>query len=92
MQMMPNPRRAWMGALSLIAIALFTVSARADATLYKEYCAKCHARAAALAANLKGQTEEAKTSSLDAFLQNHHAGDVQVRAKIVAYLVELSSK
>ena len=92
MQMMPNPRRTWTGALSLIAIALSVASARADATLYKEHCAKCHARAGTVATNLKGQTAEAKTSRLDAFLQSHHAGEAQVRAKIVAYLVELSRK
>lgn len=88
--MTPNLRSTWIGTFSLIAVALSAVSAHPEAPLYKEHCAKCHARAGALAANLKGQTAEEKASRLEAFLQSHHANDSQVRAKIIAYLVELS--
>lgn len=66
--------------------------ARADADLFKERCAKCHARASLLAANLKGQTREDKAATLDAFLKTHHADDEPVRAKIIAYLIGLSGK
>lgn len=90
--MTPNLRRTWIGTFCLMAVVLSAVSARADATLYREYCAKCHARAGTLAGNLKGQTAEEKASRLEAFLQTHHISDFQVRAKIVTYLVELSKK
>ncbi|MGE0767499.1 MAG: hypothetical protein AB7L90_13620 [Hyphomicrobiaceae bacterium] len=66
--------------------------ARADADLFKERCAKCHARASLLAANLKGQTRDDKAAALDAFLKTHHADDGQVRAKIIAYLMNPAGK
>jgi hypothetical protein len=66
--------------------------ARADTDLFKERCAKCHARASLLAANLKGQTKDDKAAGLDAFLKTHHADDGQVRATIIAYLIGLSGK
>jgi hypothetical protein len=92
MQEALNVRGAWIVVFSLIAGMLAPVSALADAALYKAHCAKCHARAGNLAVNLKGQTEEEKASSLDAFLTTHHAEDAQVRAKILTYLVDLSKK
>jgi hypothetical protein len=92
MQKALNVCGAWIAALSLIAAALIPVAALADAALYKAHCAKCHARSSTLAANLKGQSVEEKTSRLDTFLQSHHADDAQVRAKIVTYLVDLSRK
>jgi hypothetical protein len=67
-------------------------TARADADLFKERCAKCHARVSGLAGNLKGHTREDKAAALDAFLMTHHADDKLVRAKIIAYLIGLSGK
>lgn len=87
-----NVRTAVIAALSLIAGLLAPVSARADAALYKARCAKCHARVGTLIANVKGQSAEEKASHLDAFLTTHHAQDAQVRAKIVAYLIEFAGK
>ncbi len=78
--------------LALAVGALAPASARADAAQFNEHCAKCHARAAALAHGLKGQTPDEKSSQLDTFLKTHHADDAQVRAKIVAYLLGLSGK
>jgi mono/diheme cytochrome c family protein len=69
-----------------------TPPAQADASLFKEHCAKCHARAAAVARGLKGQSAVEKSSQLDVFLKTHYAEDAQLRAKIVAYLVALSGK
>ncbi len=88
--MTPNLRSTWIGPFSLMAVVLSAISAHAEAPLYKEHCAKCHARAGTLATNLKGQTAEEKASRLEAFLQSHHANDPQVRARIIAYLIELS--
>jgi mono/diheme cytochrome c family protein len=87
-----NARGAWIVALSLITGALAPVSARGDAALYKEHCARCHARVGALAANLKGQSAEEKAARLDVFLKTHYAEDAEVRAKIVAYLMGLSRR
>jgi hypothetical protein len=78
--------------MALAILLLISAGASADAGLYKERCAKCHARAGALANGLKGQTKEDKAAALDAFLTKHHADDAQVRARIVAYLVGLSAK
>lgn len=78
--------------LVLAAAAFAPAAARADAALFNEYCAKCHARAAAVARGLKGETSDATSSQLDTFLKSHHADDAQVRARIVAYLVALSGK
>lgn len=78
--------------LALAVSAFAPAAARADAALFNEHCAKCHARAAALARGLEGETPNEKSSQLDAFLKTHHADDAQVRAMIVAYLVGLSGK
>jgi hypothetical protein len=78
--------------MALAIVLLTPVGASADAGLYKERCAKCHARASALASGLKGETKEDKAAALDAFLMKHHADDAQVRAELVAYLVGLSAK
>ena len=85
-------RRVVAAALALVSSAPAPTVAHADQVLFIERCAKCHARASIVAANLKGQTAVDKASHLDAFLKTHHADDEQVRAKIVAYLVGLSSK
>ena len=54
------------GAVMALAILLLIPAyASADAGLYKERCAKCHARAGALANGLKGQTKEDKAAALD---------------------------
>jgi hypothetical protein len=78
--------------LAAILSLLTSGIARADADLFKERCAKCHARAGVLARNLKGQTRDDKAAGLDAFLKTHHADDEQVRAKIIAYLIGLSGR
>lgn len=85
--------RVWHWAI-VVATACLSApdAARADTGLFKERCAKCHARAGLLAANLKGQTREDKAAALDAFLKTHYADDEQVRAKIIAYLIGLSGK
>ena len=70
----------------VIACVFAPHAAKADADLFKERCAKCHARASVLARNLKGQTTEDKATALDTFLKTHHADDAQVREKIIAYL------
>lgn len=90
--MVLNVRCAWIVALSLMAGTLAAVPARADEALYKEHCARCHARASTLAANLKGQSAEDKAARLDEFLKTHYAEDTEVRAKIVAYLMGLARR
>ncbi|MFN3746370.1 MAG: c-type cytochrome [Hyphomicrobiaceae bacterium] len=87
-----NIRGAWIVALSLMAGAIAPVEARAGEALYKEHCARCHARAGTLAANLKGQSAEDKATRLDEFLKTHYAEDAEERAKIVAYLMGLSRR
>lgn len=87
-----NVSRNRITALSLIAGLLVPGSAHADAALYKAHCSKCHARAGTLAAGLKGQSEDEKTSRLNAYLTTHHIEEAQVRAKIVTYLIDLSRK
>lgn len=76
----------------MFALVILASGASADADLFKLRCAKCHARAGALANNLKGQTNEDKAAALDAFLKKHHADDEEARGKIVAYLIGLSAK
>jgi mono/diheme cytochrome c family protein len=66
--------------------------ALADAALYGEHCAKCHARAATLARSLKGGTIAEKSAALDKLLSGHHAPDPEVRSRIVAYLLGLAGK
>jgi hypothetical protein len=78
--------------MALAIVLLIPAGASADAGLYREHCAKCHARAGVLAKGLKGETTEDKAAALDAFLMKHHADDAQVRAKIVDYLVGPSGK
>ncbi len=77
-------------AITLAAATSVPVGALADATLFKERCAKCHARASSLASNLKGQTKSEKATLLNSFLSAHHAEDVEERQKIVSYLVGLA--
>ena len=78
--------------LALAALLLTPAGASADAGLFNERCAKCHARASALASRLKGATKEEKAARLDTFLRTHYADDERVRAGIVAYLTGLSAE
>jgi hypothetical protein len=92
---MPYARgRNWtlIAALALAGGVFAPVAAGADADVFKDRCGKCHARATTLARGLKGETAEAKTAALDAFLKGHHAEDAEIRARIVAFLVGLSGK
>lgn len=85
-------------AAALIVATAWTLAAaavmpaRADSETYKADCAKCHARAATLARNLKGATPAEKAEALDAFLVGHHAGDETRRKRIVEYLVGLARR
>lgn len=78
----------------LAGLAALTVTppAVADAGLFAEHCAKCHARATTLSRSLKGSTAEEKRALLDRLLLTHHAPDAVVREKIVAYLVGIAGK
>lgn len=86
-----TPRTYALIAVPILMIGfLGATQAHADAALFKEKCAKCHARASALASSLKGRTVDEKASQLDTLLKSHHAEDAEARAKIVAYLVALT--
>lgn len=87
-----NGRLALAAALALAADMLMSVAVYADAALFNQRCAKCHSRASTVAVRLKGKTAEEKASHLDAFLNTHYAREPEVREKLVAYLVGLSSK
>lgn len=75
-------------ALGLAGAGLPETAAASEA-LFKDRCAKCHARATSLARSLKGATPEAVTASLSAFLQSHHAPDEAERQSIAGYLAGL---
>lgn len=83
-------RTRMIAVIALVAATSVPVSARADATLFKERCAKCHARASSLASNLKGQTKNEKAVLLNTFLSAHHAEDGEERQKLVSYLVGIA--
>lgn len=84
--------RAKLLVLTGLAPFTLTVPALADAALFAEHCAKCHARATSVARSLKGSSADEKSALLDKLLPAHHAPDAEVRKKIVAYLVSIASK
>lgn len=83
-------QQAALSAALLASVTLLPSIAYADASLFKEHCAKCHARASSLASGLKGQTADEKASQLEAFLTSHHVDDAAARAHLVTYLVGLA--
>lgn len=73
--------------LWLVAQTIPTMAA--EATVFRESCAKCHERAERLARTLVGTRSE-RVAVLSEFLKTHHAADSLTRDAIVSYLVDLS--
>lgn len=71
---------------------MLTGFATADEISFKQYCAKCHPRAASVARGLGGKTAEERSILLDKFLATHHAEDEKLRADIINFLIGLSSQ
>ena len=65
--------------------------AERGAAAYASDCASCHGDAAAIAASVKGSTDEETGAKLESFLTRHFAPDADTRADIIAHLIALSS-
>lgn len=77
-------------SVSVFGVAIVS-PALADAEIFRANCAACHPRATILAQRLKGDTANERKATLETFLSAHHAEDPAIRARVVAYLVDLAA-
>ena len=52
-------------------------------------CKKCHNSAARIVRKIGGETAEEKSAWLDDFLAGHHVDNIDAKADLIAYLVNL---
>ena len=52
-------------------------------------CVQCHASAARIVRKIRGGTAEEKSTWLDVFLEDHYVSDIEKKADLIAYLVDL---
>lgn len=56
---------------------------------YIEVCAECHASAARIVRKIRRDSAEEMSAWLEDFLDDHHLGDTERKADLIAFLVGL---
>jgi hypothetical protein len=82
-------RYVWTAMTALLIAASGYATASGTEPAFKEHCGECHARPSSVARSFSGREEQRK-KAFDRFLSTHYAEDPQLRAEIVAYLLDLA--
>jgi hypothetical protein len=79
----------WTTITTLLIVASGYATASGTEPAFEEHCGKCHARPSTVARSFGG-SEQQRKKAFDKFLSAHYAEDPQLRAEIVAYLLDLA--